>query len=174
MLYVTHVREEVFALSDRVLVLEAGRIVADGTPHEVLSRPQSESVAQLAGFENILDCRVVASHPEQGTMTCAVGASALTLEAPLTRLTAGTSVRIGIRAGDILVSSAQPVGLSARNVLEGRIVSLRRQDATVIADVDCGARFVVHLTPGARQALALEAGKSVWLVVKTYSCHVLQ
>ncbi len=156
-LYVTHVREEVFALSDRVLVLEAGRIVADGTPHEVLSRPQFESVAQLAGFENILDCRVVASHPEQGTMTCAVGASGLTLEAPLTRLAAGTDVRVGIRAGDILVSSAQPVGLSARNVLEGRIVSLRRQDATVIADVDCGAQFVVHLTPAAREALGLEA-----------------
>ncbi len=173
-LYVTHVREEVFALSDRVLVLEAGRIVADGTPHEVLSRPQSESVAQLAGFENILDCRVVASHPEQGTMTCGVGASRLTLEAPLTRLTAGTSVRVGIRAGDILLAVAQPVGLSARNVFEGRIVSLRRQDATIVAEVDCGADFVVHLTPGACQSLALEAGKPVWMVVKTYSCHVLQ
>ncbi len=173
-LYVTHVREEVYALGDRVLALDAGRIVADGTPHEVLSRPQFESVAQLAGFENILDCRVVASHPEQGTMTCAVGASDLTLEAPLTRLTEGTSVRVGIRAGDILVSAVPPVGLSARNILPGRIVSLRRLDATVIAEVDCGAKFVVHLTPGACQALALEAGKPVWLVVKTYSCHVLQ
>jgi molybdate transport system ATP-binding protein len=173
-LYVTHNREEVHALSDRVLVLEAGRIVADGTPHEVLSRPQFESVAQLAGFENILDCRVAASRPEQGTMTCEVGASGLTLEAPLTRLTAGTSVRVGIRAGDILVSSAQPVGLSARNILAGRIVSLRRSGATVIADVDCGIKFVVQLTPGACQELALEAGKPVWLVVKTYSCHVLQ
>ena len=58
-LYVTHEREEVYALGDRVIVLEAGRVVADGTPHEVLSSPQYESVAQLAGFENIFDCDVL-------------------------------------------------------------------------------------------------------------------
>ncbi len=57
-LYVTHEREEVYALGDRVIVLESGRIVADGTPHEVLRRPQYESVAQLAGFENVFDCEV--------------------------------------------------------------------------------------------------------------------
>lgn len=173
-LYVTHDREEVYALSDRVLVLEGGRVVADGTPHEVLSRPQYESVAQLAGFENILDCEVVACHPEQGTMTCQVRGSETTLEAPLTRLAAGTSVRLGIRAGDILVSAVQPVGLSARNVLPGRIGTIRRRDVTIIAKVDCGIQLEVHLTPGAMEALALEAGKPIWLVIKTYSCHVLQ
>ena len=45
---------------------------------------------------------------------------------------------------------------------------------TVIAEVDCGAKFIVHLTPGACQSLALQAGQPVWLVLKTYSCHVLQ
>ena len=173
-LYVTHGREEVFALGDRLLVLEAGRVVADGTPHEVMGRPQYESVAQLAGFENILDCEVVAPHPEQGTMTCKVTGSESTLEAPLTRLAAGTSVRLGIRAGDILVSAVQPVGLSARNVMPGRIKTINRRDVTVIAKVDCGIQLEVHLTPGASEALALEAGKPIWLVVKTYSCHVLQ
>jgi len=173
-LYVTHEREEVYALGDRVIMLETGRVVADGTPHEVLSRPQYESVAQLAGFENIFDCDVLSSHPEQGTMTCRVAGTALTLEAPLTRVANGNSVKVGIRAGDILVASAQPVGLSARNVLSGKITSLRQQDVTVIAEVDCGARFIVHLTPGARQSLDLQPGKSIWLVLKTYSCHVLQ
>jgi molybdate transport system ATP-binding protein len=173
-LYVTHEREEVYALGDRVLVLEAGRIVADGTPHEVLSRPQLESVAQLAGFENIFDGSVVATHPDQGTMTCRIDRSEVTLEVPLTRVTAGKVIRVGVRAGDILLASSQPHGLSARNVIAGRILSLRQQDVTVIAEVDCGALFTVHLTPGARQSLSLEAGKPVWLVLKTYSCHVLQ
>jgi molybdate transport system ATP-binding protein len=83
-------------------------------------------------------------------------------------------VRVGIRAGDILVATSMPQGLSARNVIAGSIVSLRQQDVTVIAEVDCGAKFVVHLTPGARQSLALEVGKQLWLVMKTYSCHILQ
>ena len=41
-LYVTHSREEVFALGVHVLVLDAGRIVAQGTPHEVIAAPQQE------------------------------------------------------------------------------------------------------------------------------------
>ena len=173
-LYVTHEREEVYALGDRVLVLEDGKIVADGTPHEVLSRPLRESVAQLSGFENIFDCSVVAAHPDQGTMTCRIDGSEVTLEVPLTRIATVRPIRVGIRAGDILVASSQPHDLSARNLIAGRVLSLRQQDVTVIAQVDCGAVFTVHLTLGARQSLNLETGTPVWLVLKTYSCHVLQ
>jgi molybdate transport system ATP-binding protein len=173
-LYVTHEREEVYALGDRVIVLESGRIVADGTPHEVLRRPQYESVAQLAGFENMFDSEVESSHPEQGTMTCRIAESGLTLEAPLTRVAKGSAVKLGIRAGDILVATEQPKSLSARNIISGRIISLRQQDATVIAEVDCGAKFTVHLTPGACQSLTLQPGRQIWLVLKTYSCHILQ
>jgi len=173
-LYVTHQREEVYALGDRVLILEAGRIVADGTPHEVLGRPQYESVAQLAGFENIFDCEVVALHQDQGTMTCRIQNSDVVLEAPLTRVTGDAGLRLGIRAGDILLAGSPPMALSARNVLRGHIVTLQQADAKVIAEVDCGAKFIVHITPGARQSLELAPGKQVWLVVKTYSCHLMQ
>ncbi len=173
-LYVTHQREEVFALGERVIALEAGRITAQGSPHEVLNRPELESIAQLAGFENILDATFTAEHPEQGTMTCRIGASALSLEVPLTRIDRSRSLQIGIRAGDILLASASPPGLSARNVFSGTITSLERRDVMVIANVNCGVQIEVHLTPGGCAALELEVGKSVWLVVKTYSCQVLQ
>ena len=173
-LYVTHHREEVFALGESVIVIESGRIIARGSPHEVLHRPEAETVAQLAGFENIFDCSVAGSHPEQGTMTCRIAGTSLDLEVPLTRVAAAQPLRVGIRAGDILVASAPPQGLSARNVLPGVITSLQQQGAMVIAKVDCGPEFEVHLTPGALQSLHLEAGVRVWLVLKTYSCHLLQ
>jgi molybdate transport system ATP-binding protein len=173
-LYVTHQREEVYALGNRVLVLEAGKLIADGTPHEVLGRPQFESVAQLAGFENIVECSVVAAHAEHGTMTCRVAGTTVSLEVPLSRVDTSKPIRVGIRAGDILIATSLPQGLSARNVIAGSVVSVRHRDVTVIAEVDCGARFVVHVTPGARHSLGLEVGKQLWLVVKTYSCHILQ
>jgi len=173
-LYVTHQREEVHALGNRVMVLDAGKLIADGTPHEVLSHPQFESVAQLAGFENIVECSVVGAHPEDGTMTCRVAGTGVSLEVPLSRVDTARPVRVGIRAGDILVATSRPQGLSARNVIPGTIVWLRQQDVTVIAEVDCGIRIVVHLTLGARDSLGLVAGKQLWLVIKTYSCHILQ
>ena len=173
-LYVTHQREEVYALGDRVLVMEAGKMIADGTPHEVLSRPLFESVAQLAGFENIVECSVVAKHEEQGTMTCRIAGTDVCLEVPLSRVDTARPIRVGIRAGDILVATSLPQGLSARNVIPGSIVSLSQQDVTVIAEVDCGTKLTVRLTPGAQKSLNLEVQKPVWLVIKTYSCHVLQ
>ena len=173
-LYVTHQREEVYALGDRVIALEKGRIIADGPPQAVLTSPQFESVAQLAGFENIFDCSIAATHPEQGTMSCRIEATELLLEAPLTRVAAGNNVRLGIRAGDILIATERPAGLSARNVISGKIASLRQQGITVILVVDSGAAFTVHVTPDAVHSLQLEQDKQVWLVIKTYSCHVLQ
>jgi molybdate transport system ATP-binding protein len=173
-LYVTHDREEVFALGESAIVLEEGHVLARGSPHEVLQRPRSETVAQLAGFENIFDCSVTGSHPDQGTMTCRVAGSTLDLEVPLVRVNASLPLRVGIRAGDILLASSKPQGLSARNVVNGTITSLEQRDMTVIAMVTCGPAFEVHLTLGARESLQLKPGARVWLVVKTYSCHVLQ
>ncbi|HKD83293.1 MAG TPA: molybdenum ABC transporter ATP-binding protein [Terriglobales bacterium] len=173
-LYVTHQREEVFALGENVIAMDAGRIVARGSPHEVLRRPQSETVAQLAGFENIFECIFSADHPEQGTMTCRVAGTTLDLEVPLSRVDVSRRLTVGIRAGDILLASAVPQGLSARNVFQGTIGLLEQRDVMVIARVDCGVELEVHITPAAREALQLREGGSVWLVVKTYSCQVLQ
>src|ERR1700758_716181 len=71
-LYVTHSHEEVFALGERVIVLDAGRIVAQGTPHEVMMAPLQQTEAQLAGFGNVFDAVVDAVRPERGTMTCRI------------------------------------------------------------------------------------------------------
>ncbi len=173
-LYVTHQREEVFSLGERVLVLESGSIVAQGSPHDVLERAQSETVAQLAGFENILECGFVAGHREQGTMTCRVVGFTVDLEVPLSRVDKSRLLRVGIRAGDILLASSAPQGLSARNVFCGTIERLQQRDVMVIAHVKCGPRFEVHITPAARESLRLQEGSAVWLVVKTYSCQVWQ
>ena len=172
-LYVTHSRDEVFALGERVLVLDRGRLVVQGTPHEVMGAPRQETVAQLAGFENIFDAVVEASHEHRGTMTCRLAQSEVALETPLVNAGIGSSLRVGIRAGDILLATHPPQGLSARNVLPGRVVALVRKDVIVAARVDCGVRLEVHLTLAARDALQLVPGREVWLVVKTHSCHVM-
>lgn len=175
-LYVTHSREEVFALGERVIVLDAGRISAQGTPHEVMSAPLQETVAQLAGFENVFDAVVEAVRPERGTMTCRISGDggAVLLETPLVRGHVGARLRVGIRAGDILLAISPPVGLSARNVIAGHIRSLQRRDVIVWARVNCGIEMEVHLTLSARDSLQLVTGREVWLVIKTHSCHLMQ
>ncbi len=172
-LYVTHSREEVFALGDRVLVLDQGEIIVSGTPHEVMRAPRSETVAQLVGFENVFDAVVISAHEERGTMTCRLASSSVELETPLVRADVGSILRIAVSAGDILLATAKPEGLSARNILAGRVNSLRQRDVIVAAVVNCGVEVEVHLTLAARDSLHLQPGRDVWLIIKTHSCHLL-
>jgi molybdate transport system ATP-binding protein len=173
-LFVTHNGEEVFALGDEVIVLDTGRIVAQGRPHEVMRAPRLETVAHLSGFENIFDATVVALHEDRGTMTCQLGKDAVELETPLVRAQVGSRLRVGVRAGDLLLATEHPRGLSARNILPGTIRRIEQRDVIIAATVDCGGtEFEVHLTLAARDALQLGPGKSVWVVVKTHSCHLM-
>jgi molybdate transport system ATP-binding protein len=173
-LFVTHNGEEVFALGDEVIMLDAGRILAQGPPHQVMHAPRLETVAHLSGFENIFDATVLALHEARGTMRCRLETGEVELETPLIRAEVGSRLRVGVRAGDLLLATEQPHGLSARNILPGKIRRLVQRDVIIAAIVDCGgAEFEVHLTLAARDALELAPGKAVWVVVKTHSCHLL-
>ena len=173
-LYVTHSREEVYALGERVIALDKGRVVSAGAPSEVLDAPRRKRLAQAAGFENLLSATVLDLREPDGVMRARLGDTACEIEVPLGFASAGSRVQIAVRAGDILLASECPRKLSARNVLEGRIVSLEQRGAMAIARVDCGAAFVVHITHGAVRTLELAAGKRVWLVLKTHSCHLVE
>ena len=173
-LFVTHSSEEVFALGDEVIMLDTGRIVAQGHPHDVMRAPRLETVAHLSGFENIFDATVTTLHEARGSMTCHLGTGEVDLETPLVRAEIGSRLRVGIRAGDLLLATVSPQGLSARNILPGTIRRLVQKDVMISTIVDCGGtEFEVHLTLAARDDLQLSVGKNVWVVVKTYSCHLM-
>lgn len=196
-LYVTHSRAEVDALGERVIAMDHGKIVATGTPLEVLESPRRSVTAQAAGFENILDGKVVELREADGVMRVRLANSACEIETPLGYAEVGEDVRLAIRAGDILLAIEPPRGLSARNVVPGTITSLEQRGTLFVAQVltvaDSGRNttanpnarstttpdnhravvFTVHLTPGARRSLSLEVNQSVWLVLKTHSCHLL-
>lgn len=59
MLYVTHDQSEALAMSDRVLVMDKGMVLQEGTPEEVYQSPKSLSVARFLGVRNLVTGRVV-------------------------------------------------------------------------------------------------------------------
>jgi molybdate transport system ATP-binding protein len=173
-LYVTHSREEVDALGERVITIENGRVRSAGAPMEVLDAPRRKRLAQASGFENLLSGTVMDLREGDGVMRVRLGENACEIEVPLGYALPGHLVQVAVRAGDILLATERPKGLSARNLLEGRIVSLEHRGTMVIARVDCGVMFVVHVTPGAVRVLELNEGRQVWLVLKTHSCHLVE
>ena len=202
-LYVTHSHREVFALGERVIVLSNGAVVADGAPDEVMNAPETDVMAMLTGFENVLDAVVETRSVAAGVMRVRVSTAGgppsengngdetsiagspperggggipdrgVELEVPLTSAQPCAPIRVAIRAGDIIVATQPPRGLSARNVLPGRVIALTPEGSRVTLAVDVGAHLLVHVTPTARETLRLQAGSTVWLVIKTHSCRVV-
>jgi molybdate transport system ATP-binding protein len=173
-LYVTHNREEVDAIGERVVTLVDGRVQETGAPRAVLDAPRSIELAQSAGFENVLSAVVVEHRPADGVMRVSLDHAACEIEIPLGDPEPGSEVRVAIRAGDILVATEPPHFLSARNILPGTIVSLETRGNMVALCAKAGTIFEVHVTPGAARALDLAPGLLVWLVIKTHSCHLVR
>jgi molybdate transport system ATP-binding protein len=194
LLYVTHEQSEAYSLSRRVLVMEMGRVVADGEPQRIFSAPMSRERAELSGYENIFDAVVEETHPAFGTMTCRIAGSDLSMESPLANKAGGEAACLALRAGDILVAINRPSGISARNVLQGRIHAIEDRAGMVELRVLCAASagheeareatsddvspqatdFCVHITRGALQNLGLQRGQAVWLIIKTHSIQFLR
>ena len=141
----------------------------------MFSTPANPERAALSGYENIFHATIEESHPALGTMTCRIASTDLLLESPLAHKGHGESASLAVRAGDILVATTPPTGISARNIIPGRIDSIEDRAGMVELRVLCGATaFLVHITRGALQTLALQPNQSIWLIIKTHSIQFLR
>ena len=182
-LYVTHSREEALSLGERALVFERGRVVAEGEPHEVFGAPVKASVARLTGVENIFEGEVLSRSEEAGTMTVELRGErdgvrdeqggACRVEVPLGRARAGARVCIAVSSGDVLLATEEPRGLSARNVLAGRVARVEERAEQTLVHVTSGVTWAASVTRQSVREMKIETGKQVWLAFKTYSCRLL-
>jgi molybdate transport system ATP-binding protein len=195
-LYVTHSREEALSLGERALVFERGRVVAEGEPHEVFGAPVKASVARLTGVENIFEGEVLSRSEEAGTMTVELRgdargvardersvrdgraarleqSGACRVEVPLGRARVGERVCVAVSSGDILLATAEPRGLSARNVLAGRVARVEERAEQTLLHVESGVTWAASVTRQSLREMKIETGRQVWLAFKTYSCRLL-
>jgi len=113
--YVTHDQEEALAVSDRIILLENGRIAQSGTPVELYEHPANSFVAGFIGDANLLDAELVAERGDRALVR--LGAFALDLPR---RGAAAGPVKLAIRPDAITLQAAKPDGLA----FAGRILRM--------------------------------------------------
>jgi len=172
MIYVSHNPTEVLALADWVVMIREGQVVAQGLPREVLVSKPALSALEEDQVENIFDARLVASDAQAGATRVRLE-SGPELLIPYSDKPTGSFLQIRIRGDDILIATKRPEGISAGNILHGRIIKLEIVDGQVILQVGAGSVFSVRLTAGALARLELAVGQEIFLVIKTRSCFVL-
>lgn len=169
---VTHDREEVLSLGDRVAVIDQGRIIARGAPVALLGHPPRERVARLLGLENILRLTVLKADSSEGVLRCRRGE--FLLEVPFSDAHEGEPATVGFRADDVLLASGKPVGLSARNSIPGKVVAVQSIGAVYEVIMDCSGVFLrSHITHRAVEELGVKPQVDLWAVIKTSSCFIL-
>jgi ABC-type Fe3+/spermidine/putrescine transport system ATPase subunit len=146
-LYVTHDQQEAFAIADRVLIMNRGQIVQQGTPQQVYRRPASPWVARFLGLGNLLPGRVAAAEPGQATVDTALGRLALAAEEPVA---AGQAVTVLIRPEAARLAGECPAGNGV--AVEGTVRESSFRGRHVRLVVRPGA------APGVELAFELAAG----------------
>ncbi len=167
--YVTHSQSEAFAMANRVVIMNEGRILQVGAPREVYRAPANRFVAEFVGANNIMSGRVTAVDGEGFVAETAAGS--VRARAP-----GGGPYRVGDAV--TLVVSADRVSLSevpgtAENRLAGALISEEFVGAVVTLHLDIGdgAAFRVQMQQRALDALDLSRGRVLhvgWSAADTY------
>ena len=164
-LYVSHAASEVARLATTVVALDAGRVVAQGPAAAVLGDPAiTPAGARAAGA--VLAARIVAHH-DDGLTELEAGGWPLFL--PRFAGQPGAAVRIRIAAHDVIVARTRPEGLSALNILPGRVAEVRPGEgpgAIVALDTPAG-RLLARVTRRSAAALGLAPGVAAHAVMKS-------
>jgi molybdate transport system ATP-binding protein len=171
MVYVSHSISEVLALADDALVLSGGTVVSSGRPSRVLLDPAVGGLLRDEPVENLLDGTVL--EPGGGGASGRVRVGNADIVTPPSDRAPDAPVIMALGAEEIILSTGEPSGLSARNAIAGLITELEPVGGLVYASVDIGVPVLVALTPGGVDALSLERGQHAYLVFKTSSIKLL-
>jgi len=165
---VTHDVNEAQLLADRMVVIEQGRAVREGTSAEVMTDPEALRAMGIREAAVMLPATIVA-HEHDGLTRLDAATGPLFL--PTLEGRPGTRVRVRIMAHEVILSRARPEGLSAQNVLAGavtRIVS--GTGPAVMVHVAVGEHEILaRITRRAAAQMGLEVGDPVHAILKSMS-----
>ena len=170
-IYVSHDLAEVARLADRMVVLAAGKVIAEGAVGPILERLDLEPAT--GRFEaGALLTATVTGH-DAGYQLTRLDLAGQPVSIPRIEVATGERVRLRIRARDVALATRPPEGISIRNRLSGRIVELAASEdapyAETLIEIAEGTRLRARVTRESVDELGLRVGEPVIALVKTIS-----
>jgi molybdate transport system ATP-binding protein len=165
---VTHDMNEAQLLADRMVVIEKGRVVREGTTADVMADPDALRAMGLREVAAMLPA-VVVEHGPDGLTRLDAPTGALFL--PGVEGAPGARVRVRIMAHEVILSRRHPEGLSAQNIIAGtvaRIVPGAGPGVMVHVDV-AGHEILARITRRAADQMRLCPGDTVHAILKSMS-----
>ena len=109
MVYVTHDQEEALAVSDRIVVMQQGRIGAIGSPRDLYESPQTRFIADFIGDANLIEgelTTVAGAHRfRAGTLDLAVASNSGNVDGPVALAIRPHRIRLGLVEGSVITGT---------------------------------------------------------------------
>jgi len=169
-LMTTHDQSEALRLSDRIAVMNSGKIIQIGTSADVMNRPVNEFVASFTGMESILKGTVAGNH--EGIITADVAGRSIEAVGDL-RI--GTKVTCCIRPEHITLSRVRADSASsARNSLSGKIEDILSMGYFYKIILNCGFYLTSYITRSSLEEMHLKKGDDVIASFKATAVHIIR
>ena len=167
MLYVSHSIDEVTRIADHVHVINEGKIVANGTISEVFSRVDLYPITGRFEAGAIIDGAITRHRQDEVITEISFGSQFLTV--PLMSGEVGESVRVRVRARDIIIAKQRPEQISANNIFKATILDIRQtEDLYADLQLQCDAtRLLARITRHSAARLDIAIGSEVYAVIKS-------
>lgn len=173
-LMVTHDPLEALVMTDRLVVIEEGRIVQTGTPAEVARRPATQYIAQLVGL-NLYSGRRASTTPavllDSGGTLVAAGFAPPGQDS-VDGAAGADRVLVAVRPSAIALHTTRPEHSSPRNLWSGTVTGLELLADRVRVSVEGAPSALVDVTPDAVAELDLADGVPIWLSAKATDVDV--
>ena len=165
--YVSHAVAEVARLANTIVLISEGRVRAVGPLQEVMGRAELYPMAGRFEAGAVLAVRVAAHDADWG-LTELAGAFG-TLRVPRLPAPVGTALRVRIRARDVILAATPPTGISALNILSGRVEAVVPiEESALEVQLRLGdERLLARVTRRSGVTLGLVPGREVFAVIKT-------
>ncbi|WP_316778316.1 ABC transporter ATP-binding protein [Streptomyces sasae] len=156
---VTHDPLDAMVLADRLVVIEQGRVVQEGTPADIARHPRTDYIAHLVGLN------LYRGRAEGHTVKLEAGPSISTTED-----LAGDAF-VAFPPSAVTLFRDRPTGASARNLWRCEVVGLETHGDQIRADLTGELPLAADLTTVAAAELDLHPGAAVWATVKATQTH---
>lgn len=168
-LYVSHDLEEVATLASAIVVMEAGRVLANGPVAEIGRSLDLGPLSEGAGPASLIEASVARIDADSGLMALEAGGETLLLP-NVAGARQGDRLRLFIDARDVAIAVERPGPMSIRNVLPARVGRIVSSDtaADALVDLMIGSELIrAQITRDALSELQLEAGQQVFALMKS-------
>jgi len=169
-LYVSHSVEEVARLAATVVKMEAGRVVAIGTPGEVLAPTVAATSTERFEAVSVLSGRIAAVDPGYGVTTLDHPAGRIVVPGLIGPI--GAMRRVTVGATDVTLAETRSPQTSVRTALTGRIARVAVDGgpfALVTLDLDGGDKLHAYVTRLGFDELGAREGEPIVALIKAVS-----